>query len=99
MLVINSTTCLIINGRAVRIEQCRAIFRVSLRNRRKKYPGITNAREEGGQARAIGQSSLAPRAFLLGLTLQLFHRIEIQTFYRCYRRKLNLLLLIRRYYF
>ena len=83
MLVTNSTTCHIIKRGAERIEQCTAIFRVSLPDRRKKYAGISNAGEEGGQARAIAQSSLAPRAFLLGLTLQLFHRIEIQTFYRC----------------
>ena len=83
MLVTNSTTCHIIKGRAVRIEQCTDIFRVSRSDRRKKYAGIGNAREEGGQARAIGQSSLALRAFLLGLTLQLFHRIEIPKFYRC----------------
>lgn len=35
----------------MRIEQCTDIFRVSLPDRRKKYAGIGNAREEGGQAR------------------------------------------------
>ena len=53
MLVTNSTTCHIIKGRAVRIEQCTDIFRVSRLDRRKKYAGIGNAREEGGQARVI----------------------------------------------
>ena len=56
MLVTNSTTCHIIKRGAVRIEQCTAIFHVSLPDRRKKYARISNAREEGGQARAIGQS-------------------------------------------
>ena len=67
MLVINSTTCHIIKRRAVRIEQCRATFRVSLPDRCKKYAGISNAREESGQARAIGQSSLSSSRLSLGL--------------------------------
>ena len=72
MLVTNSTTCHIIKGRAVRIEQCTDIFRVSLPDRRKKYAGLGNAREEGGQARAIGQSSLSSARLSLGLYASAF---------------------------
>ena len=57
---------------AVRIEQYRAIFRISLPDRRKKYAGISNAREESGQARAIVQSSLSSSRLSRGLDAPAF---------------------------